>query len=123
MLDVPYAEPLDPAGSGFGVVVNLEHDAASKDDGISLQWSSSRPTKVKVSDSVDYMYFCKARVSADYSTGVLTFTVPATAGCLGKTPPDRMRVRSVTGYSGDVEDSMFTEGRASGESDFWVSRG
>ncbi len=32
-------------------------------------------------------------------------------------------MRSVTGYSGDVEDSMFTEGRASGESDFWVSRG
>ncbi len=69
VLDVTYAEPLDPSGRGFGVVVSLDHDAASKDDAISLQWSSSRPTKVKVSDSVDYMYFCKARVDADYSAG------------------------------------------------------
>lgn len=122
VLDVTYAEPLDSSAASFGLVVTLDHDATSKDDGITLQWSSSRPTKVKVADSVDYLYFCKARVDTDYSAGILSFTVPATAGCLGKTPPDRMRVRSVTGYTGDVEDDMFTDGRASGDSDFWVSR-
>lgn len=123
VLDVTYAEPLDDSGRSFGVVVNLDHDDASKDDDIALQWSSSRPTQVKVSDSVDYLYFCKARVDTDFSAGQLTFTLPATSGCLGKTPPDRMRVRSVTGYTGDVQDDMFSDGRASGDSGFWVSRG
>jgi hypothetical protein len=122
VLGVSYGEPLDPAAGRFGVLVTLDHDAASKDDGITLQWSSTRPTQVKVSDSVDYLYFCKARVATDYATGALTFTVPATSGCLGKTPPDRMRVRSVTGYTGDVEDDMFSDRRATGDSGFWVSR-
>lgn len=121
VLTVSYAEPLDQTARNFGLVVNLDHDPDTKSDVIALDWSNERPKTVTVSDRVDYMYFCKARVDTDYTAGTVTLTLPSTAGCLGKTPPERLRVLYLTSTAGGAWDHMFTDGQSAAEADFWVS--
>ncbi|MFN8193096.1 MAG: hypothetical protein U0R80_02325 [Nocardioidaceae bacterium] len=124
VLTVTYARPIDPSAThGLQLVADVDHDEASRSDTMALSWSSERPTQVKVSDTVDVMYHCRAGVQTDFAAGRVTLTLPATPGCLGRTAPDRMRVLHVTSYAQGAMDTMFSEGQDAKAADLWVDRG